>query len=791
MDQDVEKLNNYPSADELKEIVTRNSSTPSFSFVIAIINYTIPQVYVSLSPEVQWSIRRVFRSLIGFGNLVNKLFILKDAPAPAPAAASELSLYWEILEQVFDEQLVPDLMAQGRALEVKEIDKLIFKGRVLSLANELALAHKVDKVKNQHLMSTDSYVSFLSSSVLSLFQQQSRLVPELFIHSILKFNHSSFNSFLKVFFHEQNWSYFLSVFSSMKSFQKREYVRSLLTGYLPQVTTESNITALYNILKFSVNEIDSATVESVITLCRRNLTQLVAMVMVPALPQKQLLSQLQTWSDPALIKSEPIPIQESRTFFLLALMTYLQATQHELLKSLPRNPTFLEGISNHLQANSNHLKNLGIVLADYVCELNGDEPIFKSANLENSFKHNFVAALKMNYLKDMSEQEAWAVFENSQGKNSPIEVATVQRESSKTRGPPMIAKLDSDTTDNAEPGTRKQEVPNPIYIRDLLSYILTDTKNSNAHDRRLKALLCGPALLKSKFQHGNEVEFYTEDLVTNLIGLENYYNDAGFEELKLQNLVAAIVTNPNATFHLFKLLLNGDYSIQQRVTMLSASGLAARELRGFTNDEDTTAITAITTIASPTTSQPARKQLPKNLHDKYMQLDTNTSSSTAPAKVPKFHKLISQNFFFPCLNVYYESGGVDIGPTITPIFLAHYIKTLSIFIHCAYPISSQLNDMCKEFLTLMCAIIRVVSLDEIQVVESVILGISLVFDVLDGLYMIQTFSNELALISTWLQDAWEGIIDDGLKRAAAQLLVTISETAKKYERTMIYQDGLL
>ena len=46
-------------------------------------------------------------------------------------------------------------------------------------------------------------------------------------------------------------------------------------------------------------------------------------------------------------------------------------------------------------------------------------------------------------------------------------------------------------------------------------------------------------------------------------------------------MVAVIVTNPSITTFMFNLLLTGDYSLQQRVLILSATLMAARQLRGF------------------------------------------------------------------------------------------------------------------------------------------------------------------------------------------------------------------
>ena len=46
-----------------------------------------------------------------------------------------------------------------------------------------------------------------------------------------------------------------------------------------------------------------------------------------------------------------------------------------------------------------------------------------------------------------------------------------------------------------------------------------------------------------KYRYGTEVHFYLEELLALLIGLDNHFDDKDFNELKLNNMVAVIVTN--------------------------------------------------------------------------------------------------------------------------------------------------------------------------------------------------------------------------------------------------------
>lgn len=155
--------------------------------------------------------------------------------------------------------------------------------------------------------------------------------------------------------------------------------------------------------------------------------------------------------------------------------------------------------------------------------------------------------------------------------------------------------------------------------------------------------------------------------------------------------------------------------------------------------------------------------------------------------VPNFYKLIGTNFYFPLLDVWYESGSIDIGH-FSPIFIAHYIKTLSLLLHAAYPSSTQLKDMIKEFLLLCCTVIRKVTLEEVQVIESILTGILLILELIDAEFLVLNFNDEVVLVYNWLTVTWEGIIDNKIKSLAAGLVLKLQEVSKKFERTLIDQD---
>ncbi|KAI5950147.1 TEL2 [Candida jiufengensis] len=790
--EDVEILKNSPSIDQLKEVLDKNEV--SFPVVTALLNFTIPQIYQSLPNDLKQQIKLKFQSLIGFGNLLSKVSTLKNT-----SSKEELKLFVDILQDVVDDELIPNLLASKKQIETREIDKLIFKGQLLAIVNEVQVSNQME-IENPNLKSTEAYITYLVNSVLRLYKVSN--VPEIFIHSILGFSKHSFVLFFRNFFQPQNWQYFLNTLNQLKSFQKKEIIKKFYTIYITTIVNEGSIIPLYNILRFSYVYIDNNLCEIGVQSSNRNVLQLISLILTNSSNTEPLiLNQIEKWADPVYIKTEPITIQELRTLFIAQLLSYQRGSDFVL--GLTRNKVCLEAISNRLQSFSNNVKSLGVILADYICELNGEEKIFKSTKIGDDFN----VIVEPQQVERMSEEEAWSLLNSPKLEESKPKELVVQN----------IIQEDSDSDDD-DLVPSKVKIPDPIYIKDLLDYLTVDTKNQQALEMRRSALVKGPTLLRQKFRQGNEVQFYSEELITNLIALDNFFNEEDFEELKLLNLVAVIVTNPNVTFYLFQLLLTGDYSLQQRMVILSATSLAVRELRGLKDEK---------IVNSYTTKDFATKKLPSNLHNKYMQLEGNyvnqienklqdslmqqaseraqdeilgkgklvrISKSLQKANEPQtkplvsnFFKLVGSNFYFPLLNVWYESETVDIGHYST-IFIAHYLKTLTLILHVAYPSSTQLNDMIKEYLLLSCSIITKVTTEEIQVVESLITGILLIFDISDVEYLVLNYNNEILLFSNWLSSSWESIIDQKVNSLAAGLLLKLQDTTTKFERTLIDQN---
>lgn len=120
------------------------------------------------------------------------------------------------------------------------------------------------------------------------------------------------------------------------------------------------------------------------------------------------------------------------------------------------------------------------------------------------------------------------------------------------------------------------------YIRDLLAG-LRDIEN---FDRHRLALEQSAGLIRRKTGFGSEVVEHIEELATQLIGLDDKYDMNGFQGLRMSSMIAVLLADPSKMGPWFSAtFFNGDYSMSQRVSVLSTLGLGARELAGLSKED--------------------------------------------------------------------------------------------------------------------------------------------------------------------------------------------------------------
>lgn len=795
--------------------VDMKSQVQLLQLVSLLLNFTIPEVYLDLPDSTKDAITNVFRSPVGLGNLIGRLAMYTNLKNPSSDIRPIIKIYLSLLELVFMPNLVRDALNVNIAKKdsyKKEIEKLLYRGRAFSVMCELFLVFP-DLPISPVFQSMDAYSQYLSKELLLVTS------PASLIGSLFSLGSTSLYQFFDLMFCPENLNILASLGSSLKRFERKTIIKKFFEFaehfYFKGNPTEIQIEAIYKISsQFLDGKVwDEVLVENLLSKCNYSINSLMALLiddtdsMVPIV--------LRLWGNKSLMEKEPITKQEFRTHFLTCLVSQLPAERlQELLKGL----SFMDAVSNRLLSHSSRVKSLGIVFADELSKFAGEKAIF-SVDVADEVAIPKSRVVRLLILINM--EEAWNIVRD------PIiiedaDISTDIQELQTRLEPVKISNNSSvdssDEEDDPSLATSAKKVPKPLYIRDLLAYLLVDTKDSQAYEKRKIALKTAPYLLRQKSGFGSDIKFYAEDLMKHLAGLSNFYDENDFETQKLNAMIALVVSEPSTTVCVCNLLLTGDYSLQQRICLLSTMALSARELRGFQRDDDT----------GKDFPKFASKALPEKLHRLYLSMDNeydriersvqdqvmaepaekakdqlaggkilrisskltkknvNNEVTISKSSLKHFGSIVGKTFFYPLIAVWYESGGISVGH-YTPVLIGHYLRSLSLILHSAHPVAADITEMAREYLDLVVPILQSVSADQLQITESIVTGLLVVFDIVDDIFIVTHFEHQMSVAANVIQQLFESIIDDKVKSLCAAFLYKSSVLRENLERSLMDQ----
>ena len=256
---------------------------------------------------------------------------------------------------------------------------------------------------------------------------------------------------------------------------------------------------------------------------------------------------------------------------------------------------------------------------------------------------------------------------------------------------------DSDDEDEDENNYKGRNRKYIVFLKDLLKEYID--LNQNQRNDLVSLLKRTVKLVRQKSLLPLEVNYYSEELMQNIVTLNNNFEEKNFEQWRITALISLIVVVPDKIDELFKILFNSELSLQQRMSILSSIGLASRELRGIDDKE----------VLKPEYNFPSKRlpwdtadaeNLSKKIEDiTYIEDDQNKlissgtvkwrskkldiiSGKQVPKKKNEFRKYAGK-FFYPLANGWLN--GINLG-SYDKIFKAHYIATLRIVYSCADPI---------------------------------------------------------------------------------------------------------
>jgi telomere length regulation protein len=384
-------------------------------------------------------------------------------------------------------------------------------------------------------------------------------------------------------------------------------------------------------------------------------------------------------------------------------------------------------------------------------------------------------------------------------------------------------KPDSDPEDEDDDPTviTRNKPTAPVYIRDLIAG-LRDEEN---YDRHTLALATAASLIRRKANFGTEVTDHLDDLATILTGLQDNLELDDFAQQRQRALIAVLLAKPAQMAQWFaRSFFSGDYSLTQRIAMLTTLGLGARELAGIKDSSTEELIPAPASFPS--------KQLPPHLHKIYaenknanpvakisssmaremlsplasqaadqlsgpniLKVRTFSSRMEVEKKRPKpipnaLAQIVADHFFFPLtgrwwLQVRASNDSLYASTHLLPPFL----QTLSLLLNASGPNTLALPQMTREFWDLLLSVRGLASKDKL-VLNAVLFGFLMVLETNENKERLATEQGkELMETQAWVKMVFEGLgagseEDERIRVLAAGVVVRCQEVVEKYQRRM-------
>ena len=465
------------------------------------------------------------------------------------------------------------------------------------------------------------------------------------------------------------------------------------------------------------------------------------------------------------------------TEIILLTIAYINRQDPTAIKKLSQSRLFLQTVSNRLSASVSRARILGMLVATAVSRLadGSDKAMnFGMEELESQAAQKWldlvnvqdevgsIDSLKvpMETTKPMildlagPTTKSKAPAQPERSKIIAIEEIEDEDEISEDEDLVPYQKPDEDPSDSDDDPTliNRDKPSPPVYIINLIKQLQDDDKLDVVE----LALKTAPSLIRRKANFGTEVSDNVLVLASTLLNLKSPTLDGDeMHNLRLQALVACLVSQPTIIAPwLAAMYFEGDYSLDQRASILSTLGLGAREIAGLStssstptttdNDRDrdgtpfpsrrlpshTTALspsyttplsTATATIAHNTMQPLALRAADKlsgpdilkiRTFSSRMAVQARTAASAAERtkRIPRdLHKLLAESFFLPLaarLALVLSSTAVGRSNIFESNIVRLYLQTLVVVLNALGPnaLYSLLGECSRQAIEVLIAL---------------------------------------------------------------------------------------
>jgi telomere length regulation protein len=548
---------------------------------------------------------------------------------------------------------------------------------------------------------------------------------------------------------------------------------------------------------------------------------------------------LKVFGDQMFVRHSPILQQESIAQALLIAAGYVHRRSPMALLMTVRSSGHMQGVSNRLDASNARARWLGMIMGTALSSMidkEGSKLRFGTDDMQGPEADQYFALININDQPSTLGEFLKLVAEKPENKRSLVQRATRPPTMPKIDGKPTFgpvrpparaqteiegnqvteisdsdsedddgltpyAKPDSDAEDSDEDATlvNRDKTRAPVYIRDLMAML----RNTEKHDRFELGIKHAAPLIRRKSNFGREVTDHAEELARILCSLQDPFDTDNFEEMRLQALIAVILSDASAIAPwLSRQAFAGEFSISQRCVMLTALGLSGRELAGLKEMDG-----GLNPEMPKATSFPSKK-LPPHLHSLYNPSSSQTANPPSTKRLEaasaslehsllqpmalsaadkttahlnavkvrtfssrmavertrrkptpnKLAQVFPQAYFHPLVTRYqqeiaaYGSGSVW---CTTPFLLVTFIKTLALLFHASGPATLDLSQLTTDFWDLLLSL-RVRAVGHVNVLEAVLFGLLTVLQVNEDKRAIaQVHSKQLLETQQWADMVFE------------------------------------
>lgn len=462
-----------------------------------------------------------------------------------------------------------------------------------------------------------------------------------------------------VFSNEDMFRKYVQLLRNSSAFTQKRLVKSMVQ-FLNSNTTYSSSDSIYNVLLHT-----GTSMIGFETLMRLRSNFLQAIV-VHLLTDTELLNLYRYLM--SFFPRPDHPEDETVCYLLSILLEKLTSAERE---QKGHDPIFLDAVTSRLSSQNSEARERTMFIAK------------KIAGSELKYESSFTIEIPI-ILKPKTENIDYRVFWASSGidVDGNLERKSFSSPSNKINNELASLKLSDEETN--------EEGPQIVFLKDLVREFELDNKSHRSQVFLLKATV---KLVRQKIDFQLEIQSYSSTLLSIIGSLSNTLEEPAFEEWKINALVSLLFVAPEKVVDLVRILFGNELSLQQRMSLLSALGLAARELRGIDDNMILKPQTDFPTKRLPwdegdKESKPALAQSSRidasplrgeQVVWKSRKLKMNASETVAPEN--RFRKF-APKFFYPLAHGWLN--GIDMG-TYDHMFKKHYLSTMQIILSASFP----------------------------------------------------------------------------------------------------------